>query len=70
LRIEPDASLEEVAAIMAALAVALEDREKPEELATLRQSRWMLASLLGHEPPQGMRLEGSLWSYSSWEDMA
>jgi hypothetical protein len=54
---------------MAALAVAPEDREKPEELATLRRSRWRLASLLGHEPPQGMRLEGSLWSYSSWEDM-
>ena len=70
MRIEPIPSPEEVAAIIAALAVALEEREEPEEtVAQLRRSRWRLAGLLGHAPPRGMKLEGSLWSYSSWEGM-
>ncbi len=70
MRIEPDPNPEEVAAIMVALSTTLEGREEPEEFATLRQSRWRLAGLLEHPPPGGMKLEGSLWSYSSWEDMA
>jgi hypothetical protein len=69
MNIEPDPSPEEAAATMAALAVAPEYREEPEEFAVLRRSRWRLAGLLGHPPPRGMKLKGSLWSYSSWEDM-
>jgi hypothetical protein len=70
LRIEPIPNSEEVAAIMAALSVALEDSEEPEETAAqLRRSRWRLAGLLGHAPPREMKLEGALWSYSSWEGM-
>lgn len=69
MRIEPEPNPEEVAAIMVALAVVLGDREEPEETAGLRRSRWRLAGLLGHPVPRGMRLEGSLWSYSSWEGM-
>jgi hypothetical protein len=70
LKIEPNPNPEEVAAIMAALAVVAEDRVEPEETAAqLRRSRWRLAGLLGHAPPRGMKLEGSLWSYSSWEEM-
>ena len=69
MRIEPDPSSEEVAAIMAALAVAFEDRREPEVAAALRRDRWRLAGLLGHAVPPGMKLEGSLWSYSSWEGM-
>jgi len=67
LRIEPDPNPEEAAAIVAALA--LEGREEPEETAALRRNRWRLAGLLGHAVPPGMKLEGSLWSYSSWEGM-
>ncbi len=70
MRIEPDPNPEEAAAIMAALSATLGDREEPEEAATLRRSRWRLAGLLGHPPPRGMELEGSLWSYSGREDMA
>jgi hypothetical protein len=69
LRIKPDPSPEEVAAITAALAQIREDREDPKETASLRRSRWRLAGLLGYPPPQAMKLEGSLWSYSSWEGM-
>jgi hypothetical protein len=70
LRIEPDPKSEEVAAIMAALAVVTEERGEPEEIVTLRRrSRWRLVGLLGHAPPREMKLEGSLWSYSSWEGM-
>jgi hypothetical protein len=70
LRIEPIPNSEEVAAIMAALSVALEGSEEPEEMAAqLRRSRWRLAGLLGHAPPREMKLEGALWSYSSWEGM-
>jgi hypothetical protein len=70
LRIEPIPNSEEVAAIMAALSIALEDSEESEETsAQLRRSRWRLAGLLGHAPPREMKLEGALWSYSSWEGM-
>jgi hypothetical protein len=69
LRIEPDPNPEELAAIMAALAVAPGGRREPEESAALYRSRWRLAGLLGHAPPRGMKLEGALWSYSSWEGM-
>ncbi len=69
MRIEPDPNPEEAAAIVAALAVALEGRKEPEDAAALRRNRWRLAGLLGHAVPPGMKLEGSLWSYSSWEGM-
>ncbi|MDQ3639483.1 MAG: hypothetical protein M3426_16170 [Actinomycetota bacterium] len=69
MRVTPDPNVEEVAAIMAALSLAHESREEPEEVAQLRRSRWRLAGLLGHHPPRWMKLEGSLWSYSSWEGM-
>jgi hypothetical protein len=67
LRIEPPPTPEEAAAIAAALE-ALRG-EEPEERDPLNRSRWRLAGLLGHAVPQGMKLEGSLWSYSSWEGM-
>ena len=67
MRMEPNPSPEETAAIMVALAAVQKNLEKPENFGTLRRSRWRLAGLLGHPPPRGMRLEGSLWSYSSWE---
>ncbi len=69
MKIEPDPNLEEVAAIIASLAVTLEARVEPEETFPLYRSRWKLAGLLGHAPPHEMKLEGSLWSYSSWEGM-
>jgi hypothetical protein len=69
LKIEPIPNPEEVAAIMSALAVTLEDREEVEGTAALRRSRWRLAGLFGHAVPTMMKLEGSLWSYSSWEGM-
>jgi hypothetical protein len=52
-----------VAALEALRARELEDKH------ALNRSRWRLAGLLGHEVPPGMKLEGSLWSYSSWEGM-
>jgi hypothetical protein len=67
LRIEPDPSPEEAAAIAAALE-ALRDGGS-EDREVLNRSRWRLAGLLGHAAPTGMKLEGSLWSYSSWEGM-
>ena len=67
MRIEPDPTPEEVAAIAAAL-VALR-REEPENTNSLNRSRWRLAGLFGHAVPARMKLEGSLWSYSSWEGM-
>ena len=67
MRIEPDPTPEEVAAIAAAL-VALRE-EEPVDEDSLDRSRWRLAGLLGHSVPQRMKLEGSLWSYSSWEGM-
>ena len=69
MRIEPVPNPEEVAAIIAALEVTLEDRKEVEGTAALRRSRWRLAGLFGHAVPKRMKLEGSLWSYSSWEGM-
>jgi hypothetical protein len=68
LRVEPAPTLEEAAAIVAALE-ALRERE-PKDGIPLHRSRWRLAGLFGHEVPPGINLEGSLWSYSSWEGMA
>lgn len=67
MKIKPAPTPEEAAAIMAALEV-LRGAE-PENTHSLKRSRWRLAGLLGHAPPPGMKLEGSLWSYSSWEGM-
>ncbi len=67
--LRPGADPEEVAAIMAALAVVSGDRVESEEDAGLKRSRWRLAGLLGHAPPPRMKLEGSLWAYASWEGM-
>lgn len=64
---EPASTPEEAAAIMAALAV-LRD-EKDDDTPSLKRSRWRVAGLFGHAVPPGMKLEGSLWSYSSWEGM-
>ena len=69
MRIKPEPNPEEVAAIMAALAVTIEACEEPEEDVMLYRSRWRLAGLLGHSVPRRMKLEGSLWSYSGWEGM-
>ncbi len=67
MRTEPVPTPEEAAAIEAALEM-LRERE-PEDRDSLNRSRWRLAGLLGHAVPAGMKLEGSLWSYSSWEGM-
>jgi len=67
LRVEPAPTPEEAAAIVAALQALRE--EGREDRTSLNRSRWRLAGLLGHEVPQRMKLEGSLWSYSSWEGM-
>ncbi len=66
MRVEPDPTSEEAAAIVAALAALR--REEP-EVSLPKRDRWRLAGLLGHAPPQEMKLPGSLWSYSSWEGM-
>lgn len=65
--INPAPTTEEAAAIMAALEV-LRDTT-PEPTNSVKRSRWRLAGLLGQAPPPGMKLEGSLWSYSSWKEM-
>ena len=67
MRVEPDPTSEETAAIVAALE-ALRARE-PKGGNALNRSRWRLAGLLGHAVPQTMNLEGSLWAYSGWEGM-
>ena len=64
LGIEPAPTPEEAAAIVAALDAL--DGGRPETGPPAR-SRWRLAGLLGHPVTRGMRLEGSLWSYSGWE---
>jgi hypothetical protein len=69
LRIEPVPNPEELAAIMAALTITHGNREESGEETNLLRSRWRLAGLLGHAPPRGMKLDGALWSYSSWEGM-
>jgi hypothetical protein len=68
LKIQPSPTPEEAAAIVAALG-ALSERE-PEDSTFLRRSRWRLAGLVGHEVEPGMKLEGSLWSYSRWGGIA
>jgi hypothetical protein len=68
LKIEPPPTPEEAAAIVASLELLHE--EDPEDLPSLKRSRWRLAGLLGHEVEPGMKLEGSLWSYSRWEGIA
>jgi hypothetical protein len=68
LKIEPSPAPDEAAAIMAALEL-LSDRGS-EDSTSLGRSRWRLAGLLGHEVEPGMKLEGSLWSYSRWEGIA
>ncbi len=65
--IEPAPMHEEAAAIMAALEI-LRDVE-PAQTLSVKRSRWRLAGLLGHAPPAGMKLEGSLWTYSGWKEM-
>ncbi len=62
-RVEPAPTAEEATAIVAALEVL---RGKGAEAELPARSRWRLAGLLGHPVPPGMRLEGSLWSYSRW----
>ncbi len=69
MMVEPDPGPEEVAAIIAALALMRKEREEAEEADTLYRSRWRLAGLLGHAVPPGLELEGSLWSYSNWKGM-
>jgi hypothetical protein len=63
-RIELAPTPEEAAAIVAALEALRERRTEAEPPA---RSRWRLAGMLGHPVPPGMKLEGALWSYSSWE---
>ena len=65
--IEPAPTDEEAAAIAAALE-ALRG-EEPEGTPSVKRSRWRVAGLLGHAPPVGMKLEGSLWTYSGWKAM-
>ena len=62
VRVGPDP--EEAAAIAAALQALTEE---PEDSPSLKRSRWRLAGLLGHAVEPGMKLEGSLWTYSRWE---
>ena len=62
-RIESPPTPEEAAAIVAALEALRGGRSEAELPA---RSRWRLAGLLGHPVPRGMKLEGALWSYSSW----
>jgi hypothetical protein len=68
LKIEPSPTPDEAAAIVIALE-SLSDIE-PDNSPSLKRSRWRLAGLLGHEVKPGMKLEGSLWSYSRWEGIA
>ncbi len=68
MKIEPSPTPAEAAAIVAVLQKLPE--QDPEGATSLRRSRWRLAGLLGHEVEPGMKLEGSLWSYSRWEGIA
>lgn len=63
-RVEPPPTPEEAAAIAAALEVLGEDG--PVGGVPVR-SLWRLAGLLGRPVPPGMKLDGALWSYSSWK---
>ena len=62
VEIRPEPNPEEVAAIAAALETL--SGQEPENSPSLKRSRWRLAGLLGHAVEPGMKLEGSLWSYS------
>ena len=64
MKIDPGPTLEEAAAVVAALESLTGE---PEDLPFLKRSRWRLAGLLGHAVEPGMKLEGSLWAYSRWE---
>jgi hypothetical protein len=64
---QPPPTPDEAAAIVAVLESLNGEQE---DTTTLRRSRWRLAGLLGHEVEPGMKLEGSLWSYSRWEGIA
>ena len=66
MKIEPSPTEEEAAAIAAALQT-LSEEEQP-DASSLKRSRWRLAGLLGHAVEPGIELDGSLWSYSRWED--
>ena len=68
VEVHPSPSPDEAAAIVSALEFFSE--REPESSTSLKRSRWRLAGLLGHEVEPGMKLEGSLWSYSRWEGMA
>ena len=68
MKIEPSPTSAEAAAIVAALE-GLWERDSEDE-TSLKRSRWRLAGLLGHEVEPGMKLEGSLWSYSRWKGIA
>ncbi len=68
MKIEPSPTPDEAAAIAAALETLRE--EEPEDLPSLKRSRWRLAGLLGHAVEPGVELDGSLWSYSRWEGTA
>lgn len=69
MRIEPNPTPEEAAAIVAALEMLRENGTARNGPSGLRRDRWRLAGLLGHAPPPTMKLEGALWAYSSWEGM-
>lgn len=64
IKVEPAPTPEQAAAIVAALEAP--GGRGPEDGSSAR-SRWRLAGMLGHPVPPGMKLEGALWSYSSWE---
>ena len=66
MRIEPEGSPEEVAAILAALETLRADKETPEP----RPGRWELSGRLGRMLPPGRELEGPPWSYAGWEGKA
>jgi hypothetical protein len=68
IKIGPAPTPEQAAAIVAALGAALGAAgERGPEVGPPARSRWRLAGMLGHPVPPGMKLEGALWSYSSWE---
>ena len=64
---QPPPTPDEAAAIVAALESLTREQE---DTTSLKRSRWRLAGLLGHEVEPGMKLEGSLWSYSRGEGIA
>ncbi len=66
MKIEPEGSPDEVAAILAALEALRADKETPEP----RPSRWELSGRLGRMLPPERKLEGSPWSYAGREGKA